>query len=606
MAFTFEFSLSVLRHLGPSLYRSFATVIAEAISNSWDADAKSVHIEMKGDLLVISDNGNGMDADDLQNKFFNIGYNRRRDPKCQRALTYSASGRRRVLGRKGIGKLAYLSLAKEMILVTQKKGKGTVCVAISEEEIDSAIEGDQKPMDWKLRQLDPNKLEDVCKIKESGTKLVFKGLRKKLTKHNIRAILATQFHFSHVMKDDDKFEIFLKNEHDNNNGDGKISIKDLKDIYSKVQFAWFFSEKAKQEFFNDLRKAGVSPGTDNQLGDIKTPEGACKDCDIINRVIDFSDKINRLDKEMKEKFKDMDGYILSVNKPASLYVNATEKEFKASVALFAGGRMRESELVGNKVSQVQLPQHYMFGQIHVDSMDGNRDSFTSGRESVIDDDPIPEEFKKLFDQILKDVIDDWNEWRPEKIKSDEKIEAMAEDLFAAINSKHNLPSKAGEYIKKMSRKNIPSYINCFVAENLMRYYILDKDIDYLNCSSLEYREKEKKKLEKVDIPFPIKEPLFDTEDNAISYLSSYDMAFIIDRYNQGSNKQETKEEKFLQKTSREKYPKAIMPDVNYQQLLRNAVMHTSLLTYEAKSAGDTGWNTIIYKISNWIRDKGDE
>ena len=36
--FTFEISLSVLNHLGRSLYRSFATVMGEAISNAWDAD----------------------------------------------------------------------------------------------------------------------------------------------------------------------------------------------------------------------------------------------------------------------------------------------------------------------------------------------------------------------------------------------------------------------------------------------------------------------------------------------------------------------------------------------------------------------------------------
>ena len=73
MEFNFRFSLSVLNHLGRGLYRSFATVIAEAISNSWDADAESVHVEIKRDSLVIWDNGVGMDAKDLQDKFLKIG-----------------------------------------------------------------------------------------------------------------------------------------------------------------------------------------------------------------------------------------------------------------------------------------------------------------------------------------------------------------------------------------------------------------------------------------------------------------------------------------------------------------------------------------------------
>ena len=40
--FNFNISLSVLNHLGRNLYRNVITVIGEAISNSWDADATNV------------------------------------------------------------------------------------------------------------------------------------------------------------------------------------------------------------------------------------------------------------------------------------------------------------------------------------------------------------------------------------------------------------------------------------------------------------------------------------------------------------------------------------------------------------------------------------
>lgn len=42
--YTFNISLSILNHLGRNLYRSFITVLGEAISNSWDADATNVNI----------------------------------------------------------------------------------------------------------------------------------------------------------------------------------------------------------------------------------------------------------------------------------------------------------------------------------------------------------------------------------------------------------------------------------------------------------------------------------------------------------------------------------------------------------------------------------
>ena len=106
--FTFEISLSVLNHLGRSLYRSFATVMGEAISNAWDADAKNVEIfiDKKANTFLIRDDGVGMTAEDFQNKFLKIGYSKR---KGERKLRRAG---RPFIGRKGIGKLALLSCAE--------------------------------------------------------------------------------------------------------------------------------------------------------------------------------------------------------------------------------------------------------------------------------------------------------------------------------------------------------------------------------------------------------------------------------------------------------------------------------------------------------------
>ena len=73
--FSFEISLSVLNHLGRNLYRSFVTVLGEAISNSWDADAKNVWITINRtkNVFLIKDDGTGMNVSDFQNKFLKIG-----------------------------------------------------------------------------------------------------------------------------------------------------------------------------------------------------------------------------------------------------------------------------------------------------------------------------------------------------------------------------------------------------------------------------------------------------------------------------------------------------------------------------------------------------
>ena len=99
--FSFNISLSVLNHLGRNLYRSFVTVLGEAISNSWDADATSVWIEIDkgGGNFIIKDDGEGMSIDDFQNKFLKIGYSKRKSGgnKSPKGRPY--------IGRKGIGKV---------------------------------------------------------------------------------------------------------------------------------------------------------------------------------------------------------------------------------------------------------------------------------------------------------------------------------------------------------------------------------------------------------------------------------------------------------------------------------------------------------------------
>src|ERR1039457_4070636 len=117
-AFTFEISLSVLNRLGRSLYRSFATVLGEAISNSWDADAKKVEIYVDKDQnsFLIKDDGVGMTEDDFQNKFLKIGYSKRK------AGARSSPGGRPFIGRKGIGNLALLSCADKITVVSKVDG----------------------------------------------------------------------------------------------------------------------------------------------------------------------------------------------------------------------------------------------------------------------------------------------------------------------------------------------------------------------------------------------------------------------------------------------------------------------------------------------------
>jgi len=112
--YSFNISLSVLNHLGRNLYRSFTTVLGEAISNSWDADARNVwiYIDKNKKNFVIKDDGTGMGEIEFQNRFLKIGYSKRAQGEKE-----SPKGRP-YIGRKGIGKLALLSCADKITIIS--------------------------------------------------------------------------------------------------------------------------------------------------------------------------------------------------------------------------------------------------------------------------------------------------------------------------------------------------------------------------------------------------------------------------------------------------------------------------------------------------------
>lgn len=106
--FTFNISLSILNHLGRNLYRSIMTVLGEAISNSWDADAENVFITINraSNMIVIRDDGAGMTDSDFQNKFLKIGYSKRKGGMNATKLS------RPSLGVKVLGSLLYFPALK--------------------------------------------------------------------------------------------------------------------------------------------------------------------------------------------------------------------------------------------------------------------------------------------------------------------------------------------------------------------------------------------------------------------------------------------------------------------------------------------------------------
>ena len=80
------------------------------------------------------------------------------------------------------------------------------------------------------------------------------------------------------------------------------------------------------------------------------------------------------------------------------------------IDLFVNGRLRQKDILTD-ISHARIAENYLYGQIHLDDLDDEKDRFTSNREGILPDDP---KFKEFLDEIkpkLLEIIENWDELR---------------------------------------------------------------------------------------------------------------------------------------------------------------------------------------------------
>lgn len=117
------FDPSTIEHLGIRMYSTLPPVIAELIANSHDADANNVEVKLFDEpekMIIISDDGTGMEFDEINNNFLRIGRNRREE-----GFDTTPRGRK-VIGKKGLGKLAFFGISEQIEIETVKNNTKNV------------------------------------------------------------------------------------------------------------------------------------------------------------------------------------------------------------------------------------------------------------------------------------------------------------------------------------------------------------------------------------------------------------------------------------------------------------------------------------------------
>ena len=526
--FTFAISLSVLNHLGRQLYRSFATVLGEAISNSWDADAKNVwiYINRKKNSFLIKDDGIGMTADDFQEKFLKVGYTKRKD-----GTSLSVKGRP-FIGRKGIGKLALLSCADKITVISKVEGGGYIGGVIDNSKLDEAITEDLMPQEYPLGAMDVAIFGKQTQGHKHGTIIYFQN-----HKEGIRAsfdfltkIIALYFRFSLL---DKSFSIFL---------DGKkITHKHLDDLAQKTEFLWKIGEQ-DDPYIDGLETAFAKEPKEHEIKQLH--------------------------------IAGINGFIASVERPRDLKIMTTEEQ--VGIDLFVNGRLRERGILKH-IPTARVAESYLYGQIHYNELDDKTDRFTSSREGIVADDPKYEQFLKSFRKTILDIVTDWDKWRikhreegdPENPRLSKKERASL-GLYGAVSNEYGLSKgsknkgKVDAWVDELTDDaafNFESYAECFISENLVRKYIKAKKIPLSNEASIEAKQLKGREVEsknKGNISIEIRRVKSD-----LSYLDMKYLSNLVDK------KDPAKE--------------ACLPrDANEYKPIRDAVAHTALLTNVAK------------------------
>jgi len=351
--YSITLSLNILNHLGLNLYSNVPAVIAEAVANSWDADATSVNIDIdrEREIITITDDGHGMTLNDINKKYLTVGY-RRRDEGAAKT-----PGGRQVMGRKGIGKLSLFSVASVIELYTVKGGEKNGFRMVLE-EIRQRIKqgtGTYYPAEIPKGEIGL----------QSGTKLVLLNLKK--TIHQVEKALRKRLsrRFS-IIGEEHNFSVFVNK--------SPISIAD-RDYYHKIQYLWWYGKDSeKYRGYCDALKyenqrPNSLPSTDYQVGGwIGTVEEAGK-------LKDENDNLNK-------------------------------------IIVTTRGKLAQEDILDD-FNEGGMYSKYLIGEIHADFLDADdkEDIATSARQKIIEDDPRYQALRSFVYGELKHIQGKWSDLR---------------------------------------------------------------------------------------------------------------------------------------------------------------------------------------------------
>lgn len=356
--YTMSLSLNVLNHLGINLYSNVPAVLSEAVANSWDADAEKVEIEIGREKIVITDDGHGMSLDDINHKYLLVGYERRKI-KDER---FTPKHHRRVMGRKGIGKLSLFSIANKIEIHTVKNSQKNGFLILPK-KIQGLLNKTKDKEDYHPDDIPVSEIT----LDRQGTIVILSDLKRRTgaAASALRKRLARRFS---IIGSQYKFNVIV---------DGTpISISD-RDYFHKLQYLWYYGKKSEQyvDYCRDLEYKEERPNTTEKSGyDVWGWIGSVKNS---GDLLDGEDNLNK-------------------------------------IVILSRGKLAQEDILED-FTEGGLYSKYIIGEINADffDMDDKDDIQTSNKQEIIKDDPRYLELREWVLRELKHIQSKWTKLRNE-------------------------------------------------------------------------------------------------------------------------------------------------------------------------------------------------
>lgn len=357
-----EIDARILELLGPNLYTNIYYVLAELIANAYGADAHNVYIISEENAIRVEDDGKGMSYKEGGiSKYLGVAKLSRTDE----SNSVTALGRKK-MGRKGIGKLAALSISENVDIMTVANGEKSGFVLSRH----PGQEGLLKPID--------DEAVSFLKVHDHGTAIVMRNPEYSLHKTtdaikrnivNIFPLIDADFRI-HIINTDKKDVVIERL--DDVFATSLCSIITLGDDYK------YLTTKVKTKFLDKRDRL------------IEAREGYTKSLRMKNNI-----------GEEKDYMLTIEGWIGAYETTKGRKKNSSDFPDNF-ISLYANKKMGEFNILP-KVGKNKLNESYVVGQLYVDLFELSElpDMALSNRQGYKSDDL---RYETVIDYVRKILL----------------------------------------------------------------------------------------------------------------------------------------------------------------------------------------------------------